>query len=256
MMKKLLLILVIGLNLTCQIIAQTERDKLVFAGFNRVGVGVSEVNDDVKLLGLDSGAVKSDVESALRDAGFTVDASAPQSVYVSIRTIRDDDGSIGYALILYLDQGVVLQRNNARFTGTTWDLSGVYSSDAKNLAADLREQVLSLVDQFVVLYRKVNQNPQAAVIAEPEDTNTGVTTTKIAPNLPPQIVVVNKTPYKVYVTLNGRQYVAAARTTRTINSIAGNITYQARIAGYNAFKARKLFLKQGESYSLTYTRDK
>lgn len=256
-MKKLFLILVIGLIGLNAVYAQVDRDKMVFAGFNRVGVAISDVNDDVKALGLNPAQIKTSVESALKDAGFIIDDNAPQSIYISIRTIRNDDGSIGYALILYLDQGVILQRNSSsRFLGTTWDISGVYSSDAKSLAEDLREEILSLVDQFVVKYRKANQSSQTPIIPEPQDTNSGVVTTKIAPTLPPQIVVVNKTPLKVYVTLNGRQYVALPRTTKTINATAGNVTYQARMAGYEAFSPRKLFLKQGESYSLTYSRDK
>ena len=256
-MKKLTFLCLIVLAFSIFANAQSERDKMVFTGFNRVGVAVSDVDADVKAHGLNSNQVKTDIESALKTAGFIVDVNSPQAIYLSIRTIKNDDGSIGYALILYLDQGVILQRNSsARFYGTTWDVSGVYTTDNANLVSDLREQVLSLVDQFVVKYRKANQTTATPATPEPQDTNTGVTTTKIAPTLPPQIVIVNKTPLKVYVTLNGRQYVALPRTTKTINTTAGNVTYQARLSGYDAFAARKLVLKQGEAYSLTYTRDK
>lgn len=256
-MKKITFLCVMFLMLSSLVVAQSDRDKMVFGGINQLGVGVSEVNDDVKTLGLNTVQVQTDIESALKTAGFTVNQNAPQSLYLSIRTIRNDDGSIGYALILYLDQGVILQRNSAaRFAGTTWDISGVYSTDKTNLIADLREQVLSLVDQFVIKHRKANQTAQTPTPQPLADTNPGFTTTKIAPNLAPQVVVINKTALKVYVTLNGRQYVALPRTTKTINTTAGNVTYQARISGYDAFAARKLVLKQGEAYSLTYTRDK
>ncbi len=256
-MKNLFILCLIALSFVIATNAQSARDKMVFSGFNSVSVGVSDINDDIIALGLNAAQIKTDVESALKDAGFIIDANSGQSIYISLRTIKNDDGSIGYALVLYLDQGVILQRNSAaRFYGTTWDISGVYSTDSKNLVSDVREQVLSLIDQFLIKYRKTNQTSQAPVAPPPADTNTGFTTTKIAPTLPPQLVIINKTPLKVYITLNGRQYVALPKTTKTINTTAGNVTYQARIAGYEAFAVRKLFLKQGESYSLSYARDK
>jgi hypothetical protein len=256
-MKKIIILCLIVLTLVSLTNAQTDRDKMVFSGFNRVGVGVSDIDDDVKALGLNSTKIENDVSSALKDAGFIIDANAPQSIYVSVRTIKNPDNTIGFALILYLDQAVILQRNsNSRFSGTTWDISGVYTTDTTNLVSDVSEQVLSLVDQFLVKYRKANQTAQTTVAPQPTDDNVGFTASKIAPSLPPQLVIYNKTRIKIYLTVNGRQYVALPKSTKTIVTTAGNVSYQARGAGYDAFAPRKLFLKQGEAYSLSYSFDK
>ncbi len=258
-MKKLLLCCLIILSFAGFTNAQSDRDKKVFGGFNRLSVSVAALNEDVKMLGLSETKIKTDVEAAFKSAGLMIDQNADQGVYVNIKTIKNDDGSFSYAVILYLDQTVVLQRDaNAKFFGTTWDISTISTTDGTNIVNDVREQVLSLVDEFMVKYNAVNKSAATtAVSAQAEsDESSPFTVSKIAPNLPPELYISNKTGRTVYITINGRKYVAAPRTTKKIIVPVGNVTYQARVAGYDAFRARKLFFKQGEGYSLSYTVDK
>jgi hypothetical protein len=257
-MKKLILFCLVSLAFAVFAQAQSDRDKKVFGGFNRLSVSVAALNDDVKSLGLNESKIKTDVEAALKSAGLTVEQNGNQDIYVNIKTIKNDDGSISYTVILYLDQGVILQRDaTAKFFGTTWDISAISTTDGANLVKDVREQVLALVDEFVVKYNSVNKSAATTAATPPEsDEGSPFTVSKIAPNLPPELYISNKTGRTVYITINGRKYVAAPRTTKKIIVPVGNVTYQARVAGFDAFRARKLFFKQGEGYSLSYTIDK
>lgn len=246
-------LLLIALGFAAAINAQTERDRRVFGGFNRVGVSVSDLNEDVKGLGLSAAQITADAEDALQKVGLTVDANAPQQIYVNLKTTRTTGNNYAYAIILYVDQGVVLQRDNAaRFSGTTWDISGIYTSSGANLVEDVREQVLALIDEFAVKYNSVNRSGSQTA-NPPSDEGSPFTTTKIAGNLPPELYITNKTGRTVYITVNGGRYVVKPGTKKTIAATAGNAVYQGRIAGFNAFKARTLVLRQGEGYSLTYT---
>lgn len=251
-------ILIIALGFVNTIYAQSERDRKVFGGFNRIGVSTSVLENDVKALGLSDSQITADAGNALEKVGFTVDANAPQQIYINLKTIKTTGGNYAYAIILYLDQGVVLQRDaSARFAGTTWDISAIYTSSSANLVEDVREQVLSLIDEFAVKYNSVNRPASQTVNAPPSsDEGSPFTTTKIGGNLPPELSITNKTGRTVYITLNGGRYVIKPGTKKTIVANAGNVTYQGRIAGFNAFKARNLVLKQGEGYSLTYTVEK
>ena len=248
-------ILIIALLLTNTNLAQTERDRKVFSGFNRIGVSVSALEEDVKTLGLSEAQIKADTEDALKKVGLTIDANAPQSIYINLKTSKTTGNNYAYAIILYLDQDVVLQRNSAsRFSGTTWDISGIYTSTSASLADDVREQVLALIDEFAVKYNSVNGSTSQADEPPPSsDEGSPFTTTKIAANLPPELYITNKTGRTVYVTVNGGRYVVKPGTKKTITANAGTVNYQGRIAGFNAFKARRLVLKQGEGYGLTYT---
>ena len=249
-------ILLIALSLSVTSFAQTERDRKVFGGFNRIGVSVADLNDDVKALGLSESQIAADAEDALAKVGLTIDANAPQQIYVNLKTTRTTGNNYAYALILYLDQNVVLQRDNtARFSGTTWDISGIYTSTSANLAEDVRDQVSALIDEFAVKYNSVNR-AGSKTLDPPPDESSPFTTTKIAANLPPELYITNKTGRTVYVTVNGGRYVVKPGTKKTIVATAGNVSYQGRIAGFNAFKVRNLALKQGEGYSLTYTVEK
>ena len=249
-------ILTIFLTLSVENFAQTERDRKVFGGFNRIGVSVADLNDDVKALGLSEAQIAADAEDALAKVGLTIDANAPQQIYVNLKTTRTTGSNYAYALVLYLDQSVVLQRDNtARFSGTTWDISGIYTSTGANLAEDVRDQVSALIDEFAVKYNSVNR-AGSKTLDPPPDEGSPFTATKIAANLPPELYITNKTGRTVYVTVNGGRYVVKPGTKKTIAATAGNVSYQGRIAGFNAFKARNLVLKQGEGYSLTYTVEK
>ena len=249
-------ILTFVLTFSVKSFAQTERDRKVFGGFNRVGVSVAALNDDVKALGLSETQIQTDAEAALEKVGLTIDTNAPQQIYVNVKTIKAAGNNYAYAIILYLDQTVVLQRDNtARFSGTTWDISGIYTSLGANLVEDVRDQVSELIDEFAVKYNSVNRSG-AKTVEPPPDEGSPFTTTKIAANLPPELYITNRTGRVVYVTINGGRYVVKPGTKKTIIAAAGNVSYQGRIAGFNAFKARNLVLKQGEGYSLTYTVEK
>ncbi len=259
MKKNLILlgaILIIALVFINRSFAQTDRDRKVFGGFNRISVSISNLDDDVVALGLSQAQIKADAEVALKKVGLTIDANAPQSIYINVKTTKTTGDNYAYALVLYLDQDVVLQRNSAsRFSGTTWDISGIYTSTSDSLADDVRDQVAALIDEFAVKYNSVNNSVSQPTEPPPTSSDEGspFTTTKIAANLPPELYITNKTPRTVYVTVNGGRYVVKPGAKRTIKSTAGTVSYQARIAGFGAFKARRLVLKQGEGYALTYT---
>jgi hypothetical protein len=236
--------------------AQSERDRMVFGGFNTISVAVSDVNDDVKSLGLSNSQVKADAESALREAGMQISANAPQSIFVNIKTIKNSANSYSYAIILYLDQAVVLQRNaNSRFLGTTWDISSISTTETASIATEVREQVLSLIDEFLVKYRSVNQAslPKAPAEAAPLEEDSGNSVSKIAANLPPTVFLVNKTSRKAYVTIEGRNYVVSPKTTKSVALQNGNAVINARVAGFNAFAPTRISIAQGQGYTMTFS---
>jgi hypothetical protein len=256
LMKNYLILCLVTLAFFATIEAQTDRDRMVFGGFTTISVDVAEINDDVKSLGLTQPQIKSAVESALTDAGLQISANAQQSIFVNIKTIRNDSKSYSYAIILYLDQAVVLQRNiKSKFFGTTWDISSISTTETANIANDVREQVLSLVDEFIVKYNSVNQatQPQKAAEPAPTEEDSGNSVSKIAANLPPTVFLVNKTSRKAYVSIEGRNYVVAPKTTKTIALQNGNAVINARVAGFNAFSPTRISIGQGQGYTMTFS---
>lgn len=253
-MKKILIVYLFLFAFASVSVAQvSERDQKVFTGFNRVSVGIGDSKPSVAL-GLNMAQVKTDVEETLKDAGFIIDNNAPQQIYINIRTQAGANNLVSYAVILYLDQPVVLQRNpNARFYGTTWDISSISSSTTANFVNNVRSDIVSLVDEFVNKYNTANQIRKNSADSNQTGDNEGFAVTKTAPTLPPQLVIQNKTGARVFLTVNGKSYVVLPRSTKEIFTDPGNVNYQARVAGYKAFALRKLFLKQGEAYSLSYT---
>ncbi len=156
-MKKLLIICLVMLSFAVVTKAQPERDKMVFGGIKDVRITVG-VDTDL----LNSTEIRSDVESKFKTSAFKVDGNSPHTIFIKILTVRNADKSISYAVILYLDEKVSLQRDStAKFVGTVtvYDWSGIYTTKSENFSLDVRKKVLDFVDNFLLKHYEANKTP-------------------------------------------------------------------------------------------------
>ena len=155
-MKNLLIICLILLSFAVITHAQSgsdERDKMILSGIKNVSV--TAYVDNNKLL--NPSQIRSDVELEISRAGIKIDNSAPLSIYIRILTVTNDDKSISYTVILYLDENVILQRNSqVKIVGTVLDISGIYTTKSENFNLDVRKKVLGVVDTFLRRHKKAN----------------------------------------------------------------------------------------------------
>ncbi len=155
-MKNLLIICLMMLSFAVVTKAQSERDKMVLSDVKSVSVTVDVVDDNL----LKESQIKYDVELELNRAGLKIYKGAPNNIYVKIRTVTNEDKSISYAIILYVDQDVMLQRDSkAKFVGTVLDIFAIYSSKSDNFNLDVRKKVLVVVDTFLKRLEKTNKTP-------------------------------------------------------------------------------------------------
>ena len=139
-MKNLLITCLILLSLAVITNAQSksdDRDKMILSGIKKVRVEVKVDNPQL----LNPSQIRSDVELEINRAGIKIDSVAPLSIYVSILTITNEDKSISFTVVLYLDENVVLQRNSqAKIVGTVLDISGIYTTKSEDLNLDVTEK--------------------------------------------------------------------------------------------------------------------
>ncbi len=145
------------------IATDTERDRATLKGLEGVHVIVEELKDDAERDGLTKSAIRTDVESKLRQAGIRVLAeneglSTPGSpvLYVNANTLKNDDGLYAYSIVVQLMQGVTLRRDSSiSGRAVTWSNGGV-GTVGQNTLRKIREDVCDHVDQFINAYLSVN----------------------------------------------------------------------------------------------------
>jgi len=127
------------------------------AGLTGVHVEVEPVNVDAERDGLSRDGLRTDVESALREAGMTVvtqaalfaDVPGTPVLHVDVMTIRLD-GRYAYSVRLELWQAVALVRApGVQTLGLTWSAPQIVGTVAVESIADLRDVVRAQAAGFV-----------------------------------------------------------------------------------------------------------
>jgi hypothetical protein len=109
--------------------------------------------------GLTRSQLQTDVESRLRQAGITVGFSLTGHLYVSVDTVKSDNGqTYAYNVEIEYVQQIVLPRDpKTLFYAPTWETGGVGMIAATRLR-EVRQDVGNYVDQFIKAYFEQNPN--------------------------------------------------------------------------------------------------
>ncbi len=157
--------------------AQTGRNsRETLRGIKGVGLVVNGLSPEAEKDGLDRDVLQVDIEERLRQGGLKVfsraeGARAPGQPHLLVRVIdqkRSDMELYSISIAVYLVQTVRLSRDSKMVCpAETWDLTGVVSVGAKELAG-VRRLVLEYVDMFVVAWREANHSLAGpAIISAP-----------------------------------------------------------------------------------------
>jgi len=134
-------------------------------GLKALAVGISELPEELKDIGLTEEALYKDVVRAFEKAGIKINtrrygiAGDPDFI-VDIFGGEFIEGVITYCIDIRLDQPVVLERDpNIRSDATTWSQKYIGVAGYGTKPGDIRGKLNRLVDLFVKDY--ISVNPEA-----------------------------------------------------------------------------------------------
>ena len=128
-------------------------------GITIVEVVVEAMDPNAERDGLTHSELQTEVEARLRQAGITVGSNLTGHLYVTVDTVRSDNGqTYAYNVEVEYVQQVVLPRDpQAPIYVPTWETGGVGLIAASRLR-EVRQDVANYVDQFIKAY--LEQNPK------------------------------------------------------------------------------------------------
>ena len=126
-------------------------------GLKGVQVIVESQKPEVEQNGLMTGAIQTDVELKLRQAGIPVSDRGDAGLIVGVSVLTSSDGLWPFMITVELDQTTALSRDPSIFLPAvpTWDVR-VFGHVGKQNVRSLRDSVKDLVDQFINAYLTVN----------------------------------------------------------------------------------------------------
>jgi hypothetical protein len=134
-----------------------EPFRATLVGLQSLNVQVEPVNADAERDGLCREDLQEDVESALREAGFTVldqarlfaDTVGTPFLHLDVMTVRLD-GRYAYSIRLELWQAVRLERaERIRALAMTWNTPQIVGTVASEALGEVRRAVRAAVGEFV-----------------------------------------------------------------------------------------------------------
>src|SRR5689334_13612086 len=132
-------------------------DRATLRGLKEVNVVLDPLAADLLKAGLTAIDLQTRLQGRLKEAGITVNETAPEFLGLRVLAARDKRGPFAVAFNLGLYQPVMLVRDhNLRSATSTWEVENVVMADPKILHQAAVETVDDLAAHFIAAYRSAN----------------------------------------------------------------------------------------------------
>ena len=158
-MRAVLLLLILAVVHCAPAFAQSSLRAATLKDITNLDVVISQLSKDVQEAGLTQSELKADVELKLRQNGIIVTPNSIDGMpllYVLVSALSNGSGStFVYHVEVMLRQFTRLA-NGAGADAYTWVTGTLAASDANRFRTSVRQEVQTLVDEFLKDYASVN----------------------------------------------------------------------------------------------------
>jgi hypothetical protein len=237
-------------------------------GFDTLRVKVENLPPELDKLGLTKEQIQTDVETKLRQAGFTIKDIFEPALYISVEAIEDNCGGFAVNVRTDLIHSVILKKDEffrpsdfrPLYFLATWKSANIIVVNKSNLQ-QIRDVVSNQVDKFINDYQEANNFAKKQNTSIPPTNTPSVSSTKkddspftatyVGGNSAPTIEVFNDSDRTMYFDFgqgNMTPYVIASGGRKKIIITEGSYNYKASAPRVKSDEGQENF-KNGYIYT-------